>query len=149
MKTIHLPLLGLAIALIGGVIYFGHQSFNSQPARASGPLMAALNEARAAGDRRTDLDLVFDAFIDNALPVADRLPLLEAEGFDCRIRRSELLPENSILSCQRPFAGFCEGYIYSVYEAANGEIFERSGTDYFVHENERSYSRCPAKSRSS
>lgn len=139
MKPAYLVVTGLIAVLVSGAAYTGYHAWNAEPAMASGPLVLALKESRASGERRNNLNAIYDEFIDNTLAIDQRVPLLEAEGFVCTISASNLLPENRILSCQRPLEGtrFCEGFLYYVYEAATGEILDRSGTDYYVHENDR------------
>ena len=146
MKTRYLLIFALVAALIGGGAYVTYRALDVEPEWASGPLVAALMEARTPGERRTDLNHVFDRFVDNALPIEDRVPLLESEGFTCRINPSDSVSDNRILSCVRPLEGtwFCEGFSYFVYVTGAGEIYDRNGTDWSTIESRRENGRCPS-----
>lgn len=147
MKPLKISIAALLTILIAAGAFWGYQAVFSEPTLASGPLVAALKQAREPKQARQNLDAVYDSHIANTLPIDERLPMLEAEGFRCRINTSDLIEGNRFLTCQRPLEGegFCEGFSYYVYETAAGEIMDRTGTDYYVEPRSRDWNgRCSA-----
>lgn len=120
-------------------LYVGFFMKNPERVFLSGPLVEALKEARIDGQRRTDLNVIFDSFVPNTLTLEERVPLLKAEGFGCSIGVWRPNQDDRYLTCERPLEGtkFCEGFLYFVYETTDRRINLRNGTDYFVNESDR------------
>jgi len=131
--------LYLALLIAGGVL--GYAFLFSEPNLPSGPLVAAIKEAREPEGRRQNFDAIFDRFVSNALSLEDRVPLLEAEGFRCTITQFRSVEGDSHLACQRPLEGqrFCEGFSYYAYQTREGVITNRIGTDFYVAHSDRDW----------
>lgn len=132
-------LITIAAAGYGGYRYWLHE----EP-RAMGPLARALIERFDPDQNQQPLDDVIDAHIDPQAPIAERMAVLEENGFDCALRPAQVAG-NEILSCRRPIEGqrYCDRIHYYAYQTAAGEIAESVASTYRVSEQDRSFGRCP------
>lgn len=143
-----LPILAALVVLVLGGL--GYWYFLHEEQRLTGPLTEALLEVREPGERRQELDAVFARFVPEDAPLAERVPTLAANGFECSLRPANVAG-STILTCIRPTEGSrnCEGFLYYGYETAAGEIIETMGTTFFVSEARRVLGRCDANLRDS
>jgi hypothetical protein len=141
-KTIALFLFVAAIAAAG---YLASRLADREPAYASGPLTEALLAAHEPGETTVDLSSIFDEFIDNRLPIEERVPLLEQNGFFCHITDGNDSGYKS-LRCQRPVEStdYCQGFAYVVLMSGTGEILSRIG-DGFTEPEGRCAANDPAR----
>lgn len=129
----------ISAGVAGGYFYWVHE----EP-RAAGPLAQALVERFDPDERRPDLNDLFAAYVDPALPLTEQQTILQANGFDCFISQDRV-NSSAYLSCRRPIEGrrYCDRHFYFNYQTAAGETIERLTTVQTTAARDAIFGRCP------